>query len=206
MQEAKLIAEQLYNDLLWDGDMEGHSIRVAHYASLIAEELGLNDTKKLELETMGLLHDIGKLYIPAHVLNKPGKLTPAEWNAIRKHAVFTEKVLEEHSSFRKLAYMASLHHEFWNGAGYPYGLKHSEIPYEARIIAIADAFDAMTSWRPYRKAFTPQQALERLDEASGTQFWPVGVDAFISAFVRSHQIKELPQKSGSNSYSGLILR
>lgn len=203
MQEAKLIAQQLYNNLGWDGEMRGHSIRVAKYASLIAEELGLSDRKKLEIETIALLHDIGKLHIPAEVLKKPGKLTPVEWKAVQKHALLTEKVLQKHPAFHKLAYTASLHHEFWNGKGYPYGLRRSEIPYEARIIAIADAFDAMTSWRPYREAYTDEQAFEKLDASSGTQFWPVGVDAFISAFARVHRIKKLPQKSGS-SYVDLL--
>lgn len=198
MEELLVYARQLYQTLKWDGPlMDGHSLRVAEYASMLAEELGLSDKKMAELEIVAIMHDVGKLYIPNWILNKPGLLTPDEKQTMEKHALYTEKYLKEIRCFNKLAYVASLHHERWDGQGYPYQLRRYEVPYEARIIAIADAFDAMTSWRPYKESVHPYQALVELEKKAGIQFWPDGVDAFISAYLRYQKKLKLPQQGGS---------
>ncbi|MCG0277081.1 MAG: HD domain-containing protein [Thermanaeromonas sp.] len=154
----------------------GHSHRVAAYALKLAEALGLKKEEREDLEIAALLHDFGKVAVPRSVLDKPGPLDPGEFEIIRRHPLRTMALLEQVSGLRRLAEIAGLHHERYDGKGYPYGLKGEKIPLPSRILAVADAFDAMTSSRPYQPMRTPRQALEHLREGAGSQFDPRIVD------------------------------
>ncbi len=151
---------------------KGHSLRVAHYARWIAKKLGLPQETCEKIFKAGILHDIGKIGIPDIVLLKPGKLTDQEYETMKMHAEFTYYILNTVPSLREFANIARYHHERWDGRGYPKGLKGEKIPLESRILAIADAIDAMTSTRPYRKALSFEKAKEELLYNAGKQFDP----------------------------------
>lgn len=168
--------------------MEGHSERVAQYARMIAEEFGLKQEKAFEIETLAILHDVGKILIPQSLLATPRRLTAKEFEEVKSHAKYSEHILLKNKTFKDLAYLASLHHESWDGSGYPYGLKKSEIPYEARIITVADSFDAMTSWRPYREPLSLQSAIKELEKNADTRYWPEAVGALVDAVKRGNRI------------------
>jgi HD-GYP domain-containing protein (c-di-GMP phosphodiesterase class II) len=137
------------------------------------------------LHTAGLLHDIGKIAISEEILNKPGKLAPNEWEEIKRHPDIGYRILGSSYDMLELAECILAHHERWDGLGYPKGLKGLEIPAEARMIAIADAYDAMTSERPYRKPLSKQDALSEIIRCSGSQFDPEIVTVFVEK-VSSH--------------------
>jgi HD-GYP domain-containing protein (c-di-GMP phosphodiesterase class II) len=147
-----------------------HSNRVTLYTDLIAEELGLSDDHRRWLRRAALLHDLGKLGVSNQVLDKPGKLDEAEWAAIRSHSYHSERILERVSAFADIAPVAGAHHERLDGKGYPYGLAGEEICLEARILTVADVFDALSAERPYRAAMPIAQALAILDKDTGTAF------------------------------------
>ncbi len=155
-----------------DSYTEGHGKRVSFYAKHLGEKLGLPRKTIADLETAGLLHDIGKLGIPTDILNKPGELTEDEYAIVRKHPESTLKILEKVNGLHTIREYAYCHHEHFDGKGYPRGLKADEIPYESQIISVADAFDAMTSKRAYRKALKPEEAAEILRKEAGKQFHP----------------------------------
>jgi len=158
----------------------GHSHRVAAYALKLAKALGLKEEEMEGLEIAALLHDFGKVAVPRSVLDKPGPLNSFEFEIIRRHPLRTIALLKQVSGLRQLAEIAGLHHERYDGKGYPYGLKGEKIPLPSRILAVADAFDAMTSSRPYQPLRTPQEALEHLRQGAGSQFDPRIVDvAFV---------------------------
>jgi len=166
----------------------GHSESVTKYATWIGERLrtkpGWEDVKLVTdkvLQNGGLLHDVGKIGIVDGILNKPGKLTEEEWVKVKQHPVVGAHILEGVEEFKEYALVARHHHERWDGAGYPDGLKGKEIPSGARVLAVADAYDAMTSNRPYRKAVSPREAAKELFRCKGTQFDPEAVDAFMIA-------------------------
>lgn len=159
----------------------GHSIRVAEYAVALADTIGLSEIEIREVELCALLHDIGKIGIPDNVLLKPARLTRAEFEIMKSHPVRSARILEKISALRNLIPGIEYHHERFDGLGYPEGLKGEAIPLYARIILIADTYDAMTSTRPYRLALTREVAFDELRKCSGTQFDPVLVDAFIRA-------------------------
>ena len=146
----------------------GHSERVTLFTGLIAEELALPDDERRWIKRAALLHDIGKLGVSNSVLDKPGKLDPDEWIAIKMHPVHTETILSRIAAFRELAAIAGAHHERLDGKGYPRGLKGEEIAFETRIITTADIFDAMTADRPYRAAMPVATALGVMTELVGT--------------------------------------
>ncbi|WP_338818605.1 hypothetical protein MTCOM_25310 [Moorella thermoacetica] len=150
----------------------GHSHRVAAYALNLARCLGYNDAKLRRLEIAGLLHDFGKIAVPRAILDKQGRLNSEELKVVRRHPAWTIELLEGVTSLKDIARDAGLHHERYDGKGYPYGLHDGEIPLGARIIAVADAFDAMTSNRPYQPTRTPEEALKILAGGAGTQFDP----------------------------------
>ena len=150
----------------------GHSIRVAGYARKIAERCGYSDRKLSEIYMMGLLHDVGNLTVSEEILNKPAALTSAEYDGIREHTLVGAKTLEEFSEMPSLALGARWHHERYDGQGYPDGLMGESIPEEARIIAVAEAFDAMNSRRPYRDRLAPEAIRAALEQGAGTQFDP----------------------------------
>ena len=128
----------------------GHSLRVTMYSLILAKKLNLDETTLEEIETAGLLHDIGKIGIPQSILCKPGKLTDEEYEVMKSHPAQAEKMLMGIKKLTVVSNWLRTHHERWDGKGYPYGLKGEEIPISGRIIALADTYDAMTSTRSYR--------------------------------------------------------
>jgi putative nucleotidyltransferase with HDIG domain len=160
----------------------GHSHRVADYSASVARLLGFGD-EDVELVTKAAtVHDIGKIGIPEHVLRKPGKLTDEELHLIRLHPIFGASVLSRTSNLKRLIPIVLHHHERWDGEGYPSGLSEVDIPIEARIIFVCDAFDAMTVGRPHGEVLSTQEALVELHNGAGTQFDPLLVDAMHEAF------------------------
>lgn len=158
----------------------GHSARVNEYAKAIGVELGLSDEQLELLQYAALLHDVGKIGIDEKILSKPGKLDKKEWSTVKDHPLMGANIIEPIELFSEILPFVVHHHETFNGEGYPKGLRGSEIPYGARIITVADAFDAMTSDRPYRKAYSVSAALEEIRDKAGTQFDPTVVEAFLS--------------------------
>ncbi|MBN1898275.1 MAG: HD-GYP domain-containing protein [Spirochaetes bacterium] len=158
----------------------GHCLRVREFAKALGQEFGFDKERLLLLELGALLHDIGKIGIPGAILNKNGKLTKEEFDEIKKHPDIGANILKQVEFFKPIIPMIRHHHEFYNGKGYPAGLDDNKIPLEARIMAVGDAFDAMTSDRPYRKAFSISKALSIVKEVSGSQLDPEIVKIFIS--------------------------
>ncbi len=151
---------------------KGHSSRVAEYARLIAKRSGFTDARQDEIYMLGLLHDVGKIGIPVGLLNKPGVLTDEEFAQIKKHSAMGASILKNIANNPKFEQCAMYHHERYDGSGYPSGLKGTEIPEEARIIAVADAYDAMSSDRSYRSHLTQDEIKNELELGMGTQFDP----------------------------------
>lgn len=156
-----------------------HSIRVAEYSKIIAEEMGWSKDEIDKIYKTALLHDIGKVGVSAEILNKPGRLTAEEYNRMKEHTVIGGKLLKRIQLLSYAAPGAEFHHERYDGKGYPSGLSGNEIPVEARIIAVADAFDAMNSDRIYRKKLEKEQILDELKSGRGTHFDPDIIDAFL---------------------------
>src|SRR5256712_6495803 len=149
---------------------QGHSQKVSAYAALIAEALGMNDVDVEEIRLAGVLHDIGKVGIPEAILNKSGPLNPEEWETMKSHVHFGAKILEPLGAISRIAQMVKHHHEFFDGSGYPDALNSAQIPLGARIIAIADAYDTITSDRTYKKARSSTDALAELERCANAQF------------------------------------
>jgi len=150
----------------------GHSRRVAEYARYIAKVMGFGSDFQRDIFTAGLFHDVGKIGIPDIVLLKPGKLSPNEYKIMKLHPVFSYEILKDMDTLKPVLGGIRAHHERWDGTGYPDGLKGEEIPVSGRILAVADAFDAVTTDRPYRKAMTLSEAERELVRNSGIQFDP----------------------------------
>lgn len=151
---------------------KGHSLRVAWYSRELAKRLGLNEREQKDIYYMGLLHDIGKIGIPDGIINKPSKLTDEEYSIIKNHPVTGDEILREMTELKGIETGARWHHERYDGKGYPDNLKGKEIPFFARIIGVADAYDAMTSNRSYR-SFLPQDEVRRqIKDGAGSQFDP----------------------------------
>jgi len=157
----------------------GHSRKVSSYAVALAEAINLTSEKVTIISTAALLHDIGKVGIPDEVLNKAGKLEPEAWKLIQSHPTLSTTIVGHVASLVASLPAILHHHERWDGLGYPNGLKGDEIPVEARILAIADAFDAMTSSRSYRNKLSYKKVLQEFKRCSGTQFDPALVEAFL---------------------------
>lgn len=147
-----------------------HSTRLAEWALHVGGELGLSERDQADLEVAALLHDIGKMGIPDAILNKPGKLSPEEYELMKKHPEYGWAVLRQVPGMEHASLLILHHHESFNGAGYPGGLSGEEIPIGSRIVSVIDAFDAMVSSRPYRDGLPFEEAERRLIAASGTQF------------------------------------
>ena len=162
-------------------EMNGHgrSMRVARYSAEIARRLGKSEEEQRDIYFMGLVHDIGKLVIPEKILRKPDSLTDEESEIVRQHPIIGYEILRNVSEMPGLATGARWHHERYDGSGYPDGLMGEEIPIEARIIGIADAYDAMTSERPYASVMPPSKIIKELDKNRGIQFDPVLADILI---------------------------
>ena len=163
-----------------DAYTKGHSERVTRYALETAREMGLSDHSRKVIRYAGLLHDIGKIGISDSILHKRLKLTEEDWEAIRSHPLFGDSILGPLKFLQEAQAIVLRHHERYDGSGYPGSLKAEEIPLEARIIAVADAYDAMTSDRPYRQAMDHQTATRELAKSAGLQFDPEVVEAFLS--------------------------
>ena len=157
----------------------GHSRKVSNYAVALAEKLGLPPEKVAVISTAALLHDIGKIGIPDEVLNRPGALDAQAWEMVRAHPRLSTTIVSHVLDLVSCVPAILHHHERWDGSGYPTGLKGENIPIEARILAIADAFDAMTSSRPYRGALSYQEAIAEMKRCAGSQFDPQLVEAFL---------------------------
>ncbi len=156
-----------------------HSREVAHYAAAIASELGLSRPEVELIRLAGYLHDIGKLHLDYSILSKPTKLSEDEYRAVKLHPVVGANLISPIQGFAQLVPLVLYHHEWFNGHGYPSNLAGHDIPIGARIIAIADGFDAMTTNRPYRKAMTEEEAIAELVRMKGTQYQPELVDAML---------------------------
>ena len=153
-----------------DAYTNGHSERVADYAREIARRYGYDEDRLEEIYIMGLLHDVGKIGVPDAIINKQGKLTDDEYAMIKKHPIMGAEILATVSEMPKLVTGARWHHERYDGRGYPDGLKGDDIPEEARIIAVADAYDAMTSHRSYRDIIPQDHVKSEIEKGMGTQF------------------------------------
>jgi putative two-component system response regulator len=157
----------------------GHSSRVAAYSMEIARRYGYSRKAQNEIYMMGLLHDVGKIGVPDAVINKPGRLNDEEFEKIKNHPVMGARILKTIREMPKLVTGARWHHERYDGRGYPDGLKGTDIPEEARIIGVADAYDAMTSNRSYRNSMPQSAVREQIEKGKGTQFDPVFADLMI---------------------------
>lgn len=162
---------------------EQHSLRVSELCEKMGTALGLQEDEVKELKTVGLLHDIGKVAIEEGILNKNGKLVEQEWVEIKKHPEIGYRILSSVNELSEMADYVLAHHERWDGNGYPKGLKGNEIPVQSRIIAIADAYDAMISERSYRQALPKEYAISELVKGAGTQFSREYVHVFIDKVV-----------------------
>src|SRR5690606_14048619 len=157
-----------------DNEVGRHVIRMSHYTRILAHWLGYSSEAADKLLHAAPMHDIGKIGIPDSILQKPGKLTAQEWEIMRTHTLIGARIIGQHShGLLKLARTIALyHHEKWDGSGYPYGLKGENIPLPARIVAVADVFDALASERPYKKAWSVETCVSYLREQSGQHFEP----------------------------------
>jgi response regulator RpfG family c-di-GMP phosphodiesterase len=159
---------------------QGHSTRVAAYAVRLAETVGMVGQELALLKQVAPMHDIGKIGISESILHKPARLSPHERRVMEEHPVIGESIINSIRSLQPGLYVVRNHHERLDGGGYPDGLVGDEIPFAARIIAVADAYDAMTSKRPYRDPLADEAAVEELQSSAGTQFDPELVKAFLS--------------------------
>ncbi len=165
-----------------DEDTGTHIKRMSHYAAAVARKMGLNEETVEIILYAAPMHDVGKIGIPDHILLKPGKLDPDEWQIMKQHTVIGAKILEgSEAEFIELAKVIALsHHEKWDGSGYPKGLRGSKIPLSGRITAIADVFDALTSKRPYKEPFSLEKSFDIIKESRGSHFDPKVVEAFFA--------------------------
>ncbi|MBL0059716.1 MAG: GAF domain-containing protein [Elusimicrobia bacterium] len=175
-----------------DHDTRNHLERVSRYAALIAEERGMPEDWCARLALASPMHDIGKLGVPDAILKKPGRLTEEEWVDMRRHPLFGGDILanSENELLRMSERVARGHHEKWDGTGYPLGISGEAIPLEARIVALADVFDALTSRRCYKPAFSLDDTTKIIDEGAGKHFDPQLVEAFRNIFPKIVEVME----------------
>lgn len=164
---------------LRDNETAGHTTRVSELAVAIGKAMDLDEAQQIYLRWGALLHDIGKMGIPDQILLKPGALTKEEWEIMKMHPVYAYEMLEPITFVRPAIDVPYAHHEKWDGSGYPLGLKGKQIPKAARIFCVADVWDALRSNRPYRDAWSSEEALDYIKEQSGTHFQPEVVDVFL---------------------------
>ncbi len=175
-----------------DNETGLHIIRMSKYSQLIGKAAGMSDSDAELVLNASPMHDIGKIGIPDSILLKPGKLDAEEWTIMQTHAAIGAEILSGHpSDLMEMARLIALtHHEKWDGSGYPAGLKGEQIPIEGRIVALADVFDALTSERPYKKAWSVEEALAEIDRISGTHFDPQLTQIFKQVLPEVLLIKE----------------
>lgn len=162
-----------------DRETEGHAQRVARYMDLLARELRAANVDVRTLRRGALLHDLGKIGIPDEILRKTGELDGSEWRVMKRHPAYGARILAGIPYLSGAAEIVRHHHEHFDGSGYPDGLAGEDIPLGARIFSLADALDAMTSDRPYRRAMSLEDAISEIERCSGKQFDPVMVNAFL---------------------------
>lgn len=189
-----------------DEETGAHTLRMSNYAAKIAREMGQKDIFIETLLYSSPMHDIGKIGIPDQILLKPGKLTPQEWKIMKRHTIYGEKILEgyDHSFIKMGKAIALNHHEKWNGSGYPTGVSGTDIPFEARISALADVFDALTSRRPYKEAFSLEKSFGIIREGKGKHFDPNVVDAFFACIDNILAIKEKYINKGESVFVSIL--
>ena len=175
-----------------DNETGMHIMRMSHMTRLLALAHGLNEARAELLFQASPMHDVGKIGIPDRILLKPGKLTPDEWEIIKRHTTIGAEIIGDHGSdLMALARILALrHHERWDGSGYPGGLKQAEIPVEARIVALADVFDALLSVRPYKSAWTLDDTLKYIFSQRAQHFDPDLIDAFIQVLPECLRVRE----------------
>jgi hypothetical protein len=162
-----------------DTDAGRHLKRITHYSRALALSLGLSEVRANEIAYAAMIHDVGKAQVPDAILKKPGPLTAEERREIEKHTVWGYDLLSENEEFRAACEVARSHHERWDGTGYPDSVRSEDIPIAARITAVADVYDALTSERPYKHAWSSAQAIAEITRLSGTHFDPQVVAAFL---------------------------
>ena len=170
---------------------QGHSMRVCDLACKLGEIMGLNRKRMENLKIAAMLHDIGKIGIDEHILNKPDRLTDEEYNKIKQHPVIGAKIIQEVNFLKDAADIIISHHERFDGSGYPEGRKHSEISIESGILCIVDVFDALTSDRPYRKAMTVEGALNIIERDMGSFFNPKIAKEFVKIIKEEEGLRRI---------------
>jgi HD-GYP domain-containing protein (c-di-GMP phosphodiesterase class II) len=181
----------------------GHTWRVTNFSVAIARELEWDETRLKECEMGGVLHDVGKIAVPDAILNKPGRLTDEEFALMKVHPEKGAHLLQDVARLSPLIPYCLYHHERYDGKGYPYGLEGEDIPIEGRVVAVADAFDAMTSSRPYRKGMEPDVAIAEIERNRGTQFDPACADALIKVY-REGRLSHILQRYHEGAEKSLI--
>ena len=190
LKEANIAAMKalIMSEEARDTYTSGHSRRVTEYALAIAKKMGLDHGERKHIEYAGYLHDIGKIGISDAILNKAGRLNDEEWQVIKKHPDTALEILNPLKFLPEEKIIIKHHHERYDGAGYPDGLKGEETPLGARIMAVADSFDAMNSKRPYREALPKDTIISELEKARGTQLDPKIVDLFLDMLEKDNWI------------------
>ncbi|PKN04727.1 MAG: hypothetical protein CVU74_05410, partial [Deltaproteobacteria bacterium HGW-Deltaproteobacteria-9] len=176
----------------------GHSERVTRFTEAIGRGLCLNDDQMRVLSISAILHDIGKIAVPEQILDKPAKLTAEEFDIVRKHPHAGADIISSIPSYDAILTGIMYHHERWDGTGYPEGLQGEDIPLFARIICVADVYDALTADRPYRKAWSSNQTMQFLEEEKGKMFDPELVDVFQGV------VRDMDRQSCGKAFISLI--
>jgi len=170
-----------------DSYTKGHSERVSYIAQEIAHEMGLSEDEIELTRLAGLVHDLGKIGVPENVLRKPGRLTEEEFSLVKMHPEIGRKIVQEIPMIFRLVPAVLHHHERWDGRGYPAGLESESIPLYARILAVADSFDAMSSTRTYKASLSREEVLAEMERCNGTQFDPEVVEALLRADLSKYE-------------------
>ncbi len=165
-----------------DEETGNHVQRVQHYTAAMAMDLGVAEEQAQHMGVMSILHDVGKMSVPDAILKKPGKLTPEEWEIMKTHTTEGVRILGDHPFYAVAREIAGCHHENWDGSGYPEGLKGEEIPLCARIVKVADVFDALASRRPYKDPWPMPKILSYFEELKGSQFDPRVIESFMRLY------------------------
>jgi len=192
MQMARLLAQMTETR---EPYTNGHSERVCQLAREIAVQIGCESELIRDIRLAAIVHDIGKVIIPDHILFKPGSLTEEERKEVQKHSQASAEMLKKVKYFKNILKLVECHHEWYNGEGYPHGLAGEEIPLGARIIAVADAYEAMTCPRPHRDLLSNGEAIQALMEGAGKQWDPMVVDAFLQVLESETRLLQKPIKS-----------